>query len=267
MHKQIRVSEDDLMNVIIDKLNINYICKGEGKPVLVIHGWGANIQSVMPIVNHLKNKFKVYAIDLPGFGLSDEPKTVWGTNDYKNIIKKFIDKMNMKDIILMGHSHGGRVSIMLSSEYPELIKKMVLIDSAGIIPKRKPKYYVKVYSFKALKHIYRTMFFFKDKKEAMEKFYKRFGSDDYKNAQGIMRNIMVKVINENLRPYLPKIKAPTLLIWGREDEATPLYMGKIMEKEIKDSGLVVLDNAGHFSYVDQYYTFKVVMDKFLEECE
>ncbi|WDV47093.1 alpha/beta hydrolase [Clostridiaceae bacterium M8S5] len=254
------------MNVSIDKLNINYICEGEGNPVLILHGWGANIQTVMPIVNHLKNRFKVYAVDLPGFGESDEPKDVWGTNEYKDIVKKFIDKMGLEKIILIGHSHGGRISIMLSSEYQELINKMILIDSAGLIPKRKPKYYAKVYTFKTLKVIYRGIFFWKDKKEAMEKFYKKFGSDDYRNAQGVMRNIMVKVVNENLRPYLSKIKTSTLLIWGRDDDATPLYMGEIMEKEIEDSGLVVFDNAGHFSYVDQLYSFKVVVDKFLEGC-
>jgi pimeloyl-ACP methyl ester carboxylesterase len=253
------------MKVNIDGLNINYICEGQGKNVLLLHGWGANIDTMLPIFNHLKDRFKVYAVDLPGFGQSDKPKEVWGNFEYADIIKKFIGKMEMDNVILIGHSHGGRISIILANRYPELIKKMVLIDSAGLIPKRSLKYYFKVYTFKILKTLYSALFFWTDKNKRMEKFYKRFGSTDYRQADGIMRKIMVKVINQDLRPLLQGIKASTLLIWGENDTATPLYMGKIMEKEIKDSGLVVLDNAGHYSYVDQYYRFKLVLDSFLKE--
>ncbi|EOD00759.1 alpha/beta fold hydrolase [Caldisalinibacter kiritimatiensis] len=253
------------MKVNIDGLNISYVCEGEGKNVLLLHGWGANITTMLPILNHLKDRFKVYAIDLPGFGESDKPKEIWGNFEYADIVKKFIDKMEMKEVILIGHSHGGRISIILSNRYPELVKKMVLIDSAGLIPKRSMKYYLKVYSFKTLKFLYNTMLFWTNKEERMEKFYKKFGSTDYRAADGIMRKIMVKVINQDLRPLLKGIKASTLLVWGKDDTATPVYMGKIMEKEIKDSGLVVLENAGHYSYVDQYNRFKLILDSFLKD--
>ena len=97
---------------IDDGIGINYICEGEGDNVLIIHGWGANIDTVMPIFNHLKSRFKVYAIDLPGHGKSDQPKEVWNSYDFADITKKFIDVMNMKEVILIGHSHCGRVSII-----------------------------------------------------------------------------------------------------------------------------------------------------------
>lgn len=253
------------MKINIEGLDLNYICEGKGDNVLILHGWGASIQAMLAIHNHLKDRFKVYTLDLPGFGESDEPKEVWGSHDYADFVKKFMDKIGIKEVILIGHSHGGRISIVLGSEYPELVRKMVLIGSAGIIPKRKPKYYLKVYSFKALKQIYNLLFFYRDKEERLEKFYKRFGSTDYRDADGIMRKIMVKVINDNLRPLLKDIKAQTLLVWGRDDQATPVYMGEIMEREIKGSGLVILENAGHFSYVDQYQQFKLIIDSFLEQ--
>lgn len=253
------------MKINIDGLNINYISEGEGQNVLILHGWGASIPTMMPIHNHLKDRFKVYTIDLPGFGESDEPKEVWGSHEYADAVKKFIDKMGMKDIILMGHSHGGRISIVLSSKYPELFKKMVLIDSAGIIPRRKLDYYLKVYSFKALRATYNALFFWIDKEKRLEKFYKKFGSTDYQASKGMMRKILVTVVNDNLRPLLKDIKTETLLVWGRNDEDTPVYMGKIMEQEIKGSGLVVLENAGHYSYLDQMYQFNKVMDSFLKE--
>lgn len=251
------------MIVDIEKIKINYICQGEGEDVLILHGWGANIDTVMPIVNLLKTHFKVYAVDLPGFGKSEKPKEVFGSEDYARVVKEFLDKMGIKKVILIGHSFGGKLSIILGSKYPEMVEKIVLINSAGLIPKRGLKYYIKVYSFKLLKFLYKSFFFWLDKEEKMEKFYKKFGSTDYREADGIMRRILVKVVNENLKPILGEIKAPTLLIWGDKDTATPLYMGKIMEREIPDSGLVVLEGAGHYSYLDDFNRFAIIIRTFL----
>ena len=250
------------MSVEIENLKINYITEGTGEIVLVLHGWGASIETVMPIVNVLKETMKVYAIDLPGFGKSDLPDDVFGSFYYSDIVKGFIDKMGIEKLSLVGHSYGGKLCIILSARYPEIIEKQVLIDSAGLIPKRTLKYHLKVKTFKIMKKIYKTFFFWKDEEEKMEKLYKKFGSDDYQNTSGIMREIFVRVVNENMKPLLNDILAPTLLIWGDKDEATPLYMAKIMEKEIKDSGLVVFEGAGHYSYLDEYHRFKKVLESF-----
>lgn len=250
------------MNKKIDKLNINYIVEGEGEPVIVLHGWGASIDTVIPIVNSLKNRFKVYAIDLPGFGNTDTPTDPIDSFQYTEIIKKFIEDEKLSKVKLVGHSFGGKLSIILSAKYPQLVDKIVLVNSAGLIPKRGLDYYIKIYSFKTLRFIYKNLFFWLKDEEKMEKFYKKFGSDDYQDSQGIMRKILVKVVNEDLTPMLKDVKTPTLLIWGNEDEDTPLYMGKIMEKEIKDSGLVVLEGTGHYSYLDDYYRFNRVINSF-----
>lgn len=251
------------MFINIEGLDLNYIIEGEGNPVVVLHGWGCNIDTVIPIVNILKNKYKVYALDLPGFGKSQEPKDVFDSFDYARIVKTFLEKMEINKAVFIGHSFGGKLSIILGSKYPEYVEKIVLIDSAGLIAIRGPKYYFKVYSFKSLRFIYKHLFFWIKDDKRLEKFYKKFGSDDYRNATGIMRRIFVKVVNENLRPILKDIKVPTLLIWGDKDDATPLYMGKIMEKEIKDSGLVVLEGTGHYSYLEDYQKFTAVIKSFL----
>lgn len=248
----------------IEGINLNYIVEGEGKDVLVLHGWGANINTVLPIVNILKEKFKVHALDLPGFGKSQEPKEPIDSFKYADIVKAYMDSMEIKNVILIGHSFGGKLSIILGSKYPEMVDKIVLVNSAGLIPRRGFKYYIKVYSFKTLRFLYKSLFFWIKNEEKMEKFYKKFGSTDYKDSSGIMRKILVIVVNENLLPLLNKIKAPTLLIWGDKDTATPLYMGKIMEKEIKDSGLVVLENTGHYSYLDDYQRFTLILRNFLQ---
>jgi len=253
------------MIINVEGLNINYIDEGKGTAVLLLHGWGANIQTMLPIFNILKDKCRVIALDLPGFGESDIPKEPWDSYDYADFVKRFIDLINIQDIILFGHSHGGRLSIILSTKYNNLVRKLILIDSAGIIPKRKIKYYFKVYSFKILKNIYTTFVKGDSKEKKLESFYKKFGSEDYKSSQGVMRQTMVKVINDNLEDLLPKIKASTLLIWGEKDEDTPLYMGEFMEKRIEDSGLIVLKDAGHYSYIDCYEQFKAVIMVFLKD--
>jgi len=246
----------------IENLKINYITEGTGQPVLVLHGWGASIETIMPIVNILKDTMKVYAIDLPGFGKSDIPNDVFGSFHYADIVKGFIDKMGIEKLSLVGHSYGGKLSIILSARYPEIIVKQVLIDSSGLIPRRTLKYHLKVKAFKIMKKVYKSFFFWKDEEVKMEKLYKKFGSDDYQNTSGIMRKIFVRVVNENLKPLLNDIQAPTLLIWGDKDEATPFYMAKIMEKEIEGSGLVVFEGAGHYSYLDEFNKFKRVLESF-----
>lgn len=247
----------------IDGIKINYIIEGEGKPIMVLHGWGANIDTVLPIVNILKDRYKVYALDLPGFGKSDIPKDVFDSFDYAKTLKKFMEEEGIEKADFIGHSFGGKISIIFGSKYKEMVNRIVLIDSAGLIPKRGAKYYIRVYSFKSLRFIYKNLFFWLNHEDKMEKFYKKFGSTDYKNADGVIRRILVKVVNENLQPLLKEIKAPTLLIWGEDDDATPLYMAKIMEKEIPNSGLVVL-RGGHYSYIDDYYKFKAVLKEFFK---
>jgi pimeloyl-ACP methyl ester carboxylesterase len=248
--------------VNIDGMNINYIVEGEGSPVVVLHGWGANIETVIPIVNVLKSSHQVYAIDLPGFGKSDEPHDAFGSFEYAEIVKKFIDHFNLEKISLIGHSFGGKLSIIISSTYKDYVDKLVLIDSAGLIPKRTLSYHIKVKSYKLAKKLYRLFFFWKKENEVAEIINRRFGSDDYRNSSGTMRRILVKVVNEDLSYLLEQIECPTLLIWGDLDDATPLYQAKIMEDKIKDSGLVVLEGTGHFSYVEDYNKFALVIKSF-----
>lgn len=252
------------MQINIDGININYVDEGQGSVVLLLHGWGGSIQTMMPIANMLKDKCRVIVMDLPGFGESDNPVEPWNSYDYAACVNRFIELNKLDSIILFGHSHGGRISIILSSMY-DYVKKLILIDSAGIIPKRKLNYYIKVYSFKILKSAYLLFVGGNSKEQKLEKFYKKYGSTDYKSSDGIMRQTMVKVIHDNLIDLLPDIKSPTLLIWGENDEDTPVYMGKIMEERIKDSGLIIFKNAGHYSYVDNYEQFKAVINVFLKD--
>jgi pimeloyl-ACP methyl ester carboxylesterase len=186
----------------------------------------------------------------------------WGVVDYTDLLVKFFNLLNIQNPILMGHSFGGRVSIQYASSYP--VKKMVLIDSAGIKPKHSPQYYVKIYTYKTIKNILRLPLINKYSDEVLKFFKSKLGSSDYKNVSGVMQKTLVKVVNEDLRNILALIKAPTLLIWGENDQATPVADGKIMEKLIPGAGLVVLKHAGHFSYLDKAEEFKIIVKSFLE---
>lgn len=253
------------MFIDINHLKINYTESGQGSPVVLLHGWGGSIKSVEIVHNYLKNHFKVYSIDLPGFGQSEEPPFPWDLSNYSDLVLQFLTQLQIANPILIGHSFGGRIIIKLAGEKQLSIKKIILVDSAGVKPKRTFKYYYKVYTYKLIKKTLQLPFIKPFAGDIIEKAKAKFGSSDYKNASDIMRQVMVKVVNEDLRHLLPKINRPTLLIWGENDQATPVSDGKMMEKLIPDAGLVVFKNAGHFSYLDRFNEFSIVIASFLKE--
>lgn len=248
----------------IDGINTAYIQRlGGNEVVVILHGWGANVESIVPIVNAIPEKYTVYAYDAPGFGDSEDPNFVMGTKDYKDFLESFLQAFNIEKAHFIGHSFGGKTLTLFAAASPEKIGKLVLVDASGVRPKRPLKYFIKVYTFKILKKIY-LLFHQREGREAsLEKFYKKFGSEDYKNADGILRKCFVKVVNEDTDHVFSQIPCETLLIWGDQDDATPLYMAKVFEERIPDAGLVILKDAGHYSYLDDYGTFHAVLQSFL----
>ena len=253
------------MYIEINQLKINYIESGQGQPVVLLHGWGGSIKSFEVVHNYLKNHCKVYSLDLPGFGQSEEPPSPWDLSCYADLVEQFLNRLQINNPILIGHSFGGRIIIKLAGERKLPMKKIILVDSAGVKPKRSLKYYYKVYTFKLIKKTFQLPFIKPFTGNLLERVKGKFGSSDYKNASDIMRQVMVKVVNEDLRHLLPHIKPPTLLIWGENDQATPVSDGKLMEKLIPDAGLVVFQNAEHFSYLDKVNEFSIVITSFLKE--
>lgn len=237
----------------------------EGHTVIILHGWGCNHTTVRSIANSLCDKMRVISVDLPGHGKSDEPKEIWGSDDFADVVLELIDKLKIEKPSLIGHSFGGRTIIaMASKSSQEDFNKIVLVDSAGITPKRSLKYYYKVYSYKAMKKIALSLLGDEKGKQFLEKALKKRGSADYQSASPKMRAIMSKCINEDLRKQLQNIKQPTLLVWGDNDTATPLSDAKIMEKYIPDAGLVSFPNCGHYSFLDNPIGFKAVIREFFK---
>jgi pimeloyl-ACP methyl ester carboxylesterase len=154
------------------------------------------------------------------------------------------------------------VAIWLAANYPEKFNKLILVDSAGVKPTRTLKYYVKVAIAKIGKNVLSFSFLGKHGEILLNSLYRLIGSKDYQQQTGIMRATLVKVVNEDLRYFLIKINAPTLLIWGENDKDVPLSSAKVMETAIHDAGLVVLKDAGHFSYLDKFSDFCLIVSEF-----
>ena len=233
---------------------------GDGEPVLLLHGWGCTHEIFKSLAQILSQQYKVYSFDFPGFGASHEPSEVWGVEEYTRLIETFIADNGIKKPALVGHSFGGRVSLLYSSRNETA--RVVLVDAAGIKPKRPFKYYWKVYTFKILKWLCNTFLPRAKALAIIDRRRKGAGSSDYNNASPKMRAILSKVVNEDLTHLLPKIKAPTLLFWGNQDTATPLCDAKTMERLIPDAGLVVAHGTGHFSFIENAGLFTAVMKNF-----
>jgi len=251
----------------INNIEINYKKEGNADSnILLLHGWGANVELFSGMIKHLAQNHTVYALDMPGFGKSKEPPKAWCVDDYVDFVIKFIEKMKIDKLSILGHSFGGRIIIKLVNreKLKFEIDKLVLVDSAGILPKNKKKT-VKTRVYKALKVIVGNKITKKVFPNALESLKKKFGSEDYRNASGVMRETLVKVVNEDLEPLLSNIRPSTLLVWGTEDTATPLSDAKIMEKLIPDAGIVEVKGAGHYSFLEQPQFINAVLDSFL--CE
>ncbi len=244
----------------IDNLKVAYRVGGTGSPVVLLHGWGAESGTFQSVFDSLSSSHQVYSLDLPGFGLSEIPPIAWDAIDYAKLLSSFLDKLNIKKASLIGHSYGGRISIVIAAEEPEKIEKVILVNSAGIKPRRTLKFYCK-YLLARIGRIFRRLGRFGN--QLANRIADRVGSRDYKEA-GPMRGTMVKSVNQDLNPFLSKISAETLLIWGEDDNDTPVSSGRKMENEIPNAELVVLKDAGHFSYLDQTEQFLQIVSNFLE---
>jgi len=252
------------LQVKIKDWNINYEVIGEGNPVILLHGWLATLETMRPIANSLKKDFKVYLVDVIGFGKSDLPEHPLNSNDFGDFLEEFINKLEIKNPVLIGHSNGGRVVINAVGRGLVSPKKIVLIDSAGIKPKRKLDYYIKVTIFKIGKFILNLLPNTKKIREFKEKLRDKVGSSDYKASAPVLKETMKKILVEDLRDLLPKISVPTLLIWGSNDTATPISDAKLMEKLIPNCGLIEYKGASHFSYLENIENCNIVLKEFLK---
>lgn len=236
---------------------MNYITLGRKKnpAIIFLHGWGGSIASWGDLPKKLSGVgFYCVVIDFTGFGLSAKPTKVYGISDYALEVENLLNELKIKKTNIIAHSFGGRVAIKLASE-TNMVSKLVLVDSAGLKPKQSLIVKLKIMRYK---HLKKKAVKGKIETRALEKF----GSADYKALSAIEKECFKKIVNEDLSGFAKNIKISTLIVWGKKDKDTPLYMARHLHKLIRGSRLVILD-AGHFSYLDEPYEFTSEVYEFL----
>lgn len=246
--------------IIINQQLIHYYVSGDHEAatiLLFLHGWRSQSRVWTPLVPQLKN-YSLFLLDLPGFGQSPTPLQPFSLNDYARIVTNFIRKKELKNIVLIGHSFGGRIAIKIASQNPlESIKKIVLIDSAGIV---KPPQRLK----KIIVTIVRPLFHLSILQGLRRKIYRMMGAEDYV-ATPELKETFVRIINEDLTPALSAIRKPTLILWGENDRDTPSVWATIMRQKIRHSKCIILAKAGHYSFLDQPQQTVSALRQFIEE--
>ena len=250
-------------DIIIDGQPLHLEVTGEGSALVLMHGWGCNLTTVRSIAAAASATHKVYNLDMPGFGKSPEPSQVWGVADYARMVERFVQLEGIVNPVLVGHSFGGRVAIMLASAFNISPDALVLVDAAGIKPKRSLVYYWKVYTFKAMKRLAPLLLGQERARKKIDGMRSRRGSSDYAQSSPKMRAVMSRVVNEDLKHLLKGIKAPALLIWGENDTATPMRDARMMEKLIPEGALVSFPGCGHYSFLDNPVQFAAVLQSCL----
>ncbi len=254
----------------VDDLSVRYIKVGNGKPLLFLHGWGCKAETMASVYLKQASSNTIYAPDLPGFGESSTPQSAWNIGGYAEFVIKLLDKLEIDQCDVLAHSFGGRVMLKLMS-MPQTKKrfgKVLITGGAGMKPKRKPSFYLKKYTAKTLKAPF-MMLPGKLKEKGLQKLrgtalWKSLGSSEYSQLNGVMREVFVLTVSEFLEPTLPAIDNDILLLWGENDDATPLYQAKRMESGLKNGVLVTLPNAGHYAFLDQPARFNAIAKAFFE---
>lgn len=250
-------------DITIDSLRFHFRVSGQGQDLVLMHGWGCSISIWERLEGFLSQWFRVWTVDFPGFGLSEAPREPWSVYDYADNFARFCEAEGIRNPVLVGHSFGGRVAILHASHHT--VGKLILIDAAGVKPSHGVGYYCKVYSYKLLKRVLPVVVGRARAEQILEKRRRKSGSDDYNALSGVMRATFVKIVNEDLCRYMPQIKAPTLLLWGECDTATPVADAKRMESLIADAGLVVFDGVGHFSFLEEPLRTERIIENFLDK--
>lgn len=250
------------MQVSINNLNINFQVYGSGMPIVLLHGWGDCADNWYIFAQAIAHKYQVFLVDLPGFGGSDSPPVPWSVEDYAQAINGLIKELEIEKPVLMGHSHGGRIICKIASE-DNIYRALILVSSGGVdMPSLTVR--LKILWFKTIKLLVRPLG--KIGEKIIDNYRKKLGSRDYQEA-GPMRDTMVKVVNYKLFKILPKIKIPTLIIWGSDDKTLSYEQAKIFEELIADSYIRIIWDGSHHLNLDSPEQLAEIVENFLLNLE
>jgi pimeloyl-ACP methyl ester carboxylesterase len=246
----------------VDGLRVQFRLRGkaDGEPLLMLHGWGQSSLSFVGVASALEERYRLLTPDLPGFGFSEAPPEAWGSSDYARAMAELIRIAGFESVNVLGHSRGGTIAVALAVEYPELVKKLVIVASPIVLLPPGAGVRRASLRYSMLRGVAKLVPPLRERMLSWGR--QRFGSADYK-AAGPLRSTLVKVVNEDWREALPMVKAPVLLIWGSEDSEVPLRVAEEAMGELADARLVTLEGAGHFPFLDEPGAFAEAVTSFL----
>ncbi len=209
------------------------------KKIIILHGWTYSLDKWSGFAHLLKqNGFNPVILKTPG--LTERTDMVWDVPKYSEWLGNRISKEKDK-VILLGHSNGARIAAFYASKYPNNIQKLILIDSAGVYHKEL-LLQIKRFIFNA---IAKTGKIFTSSETLKNVMYYLAGERDYQKAPPNMKKTMINLTHHDICPFLPNIKVPTLIIWGKDDKVTPLSDGVLMNRLIKNSKMEIIGGARH----------------------
>lgn len=238
----------------INDVELNYIDYGNKKKqaILLLHGWGQNIQMMKGLGDPFEETNRIIIVDLPGYGQSSEPTYPWKVEDYVNCIHELLVKLKVEKPIIIGHSFGGKIGLLYAATYE--VTKLICLASPY-----KKQVQTETFKTKMLKTAKKVPLL--NKLEGFAK--KHMGSVDYRNATEMMRQILVNTVNLDITEEVRKIKCPTLLIWGTLDQAVPYSDAQNLEKIIKNCGLVTYEGCTHYAYLERFQQTVRVLQSFI----
>lgn len=236
------------MYIKVNNQEIYYQKLGQGKDLIMLHGWKQDVSNFHQVAQELKKHFTLWLIDLPGFGRSENPKLPFTISDYAKVVQEFIRVINIKKPNLLGHSLGGRIAIKVASTNSEIIDKLVLEDAAGIQPKQDAIKYLIYPLAKIVKLLIPNIFNLREK--VRRSAYKKLESD-YINA-GPLSQTLTNILKEDQSGELAGIKNETLIVWGENDNLneTTTENARIMYRKILNSRIEFIKDSGHFPHTE-----------------
>lgn len=240
----------------MNSIKFGYKEEGCGDIVLFLHGYGCNKNTMDVIYNCIKNTHHVVSLDLPGFG-DTKVESDYDIYEYAIQVYLFCVNNNYKNINIVCHSFGGRIAIILSTLFDIKINKLVLIDVAGL------KYRFNIFSY-IKSQIFRLKKRYCIKKYGNTKRMEKYYSEDYRNSSMELKSVFVKVVNQYLNYLIKDISCSVIIVWGNDDKAVPTYMAKYLFNNIKSSSLYIINNAGHFPFINNPILCNSIIKSFLK---
>lgn len=231
-------------------MKISRICKGEGKDLVLLHGYLASKESFYPQIDYFSRFYRVTALDFPGFGQAEPLTSAWSVSDYADWTQEALSALHIRFPHLIAHSFGGRVAVKCLAR-GDAFDRAVLTGCAGIVPKRTLRYHLRVKAYRAVRKI------------APRYAERHFGSAEYRQLSPVMRESYKKIVNEDLRADAERISRPVLFINGTEDTQTPMRSIQIYLGCVKGSRLFVMEGCGHFAHLENPLAFNAAAEEFL----